>query len=139
MEPPNAFIGATTLPSPEQIRSALGPSATAWEILLKWLIDQGVTGQEWQSISPKYGWGLRIKQKKRTIVYLGPCKDCFRVSFVLGDRAVKAAKASGIPDSHLQALAEARRYAEGTGLQLIVREESELPPIRTLTEIKLAN
>jgi len=26
-------------------------------------------------ISPKYGWSLRLKLKKRTIVHLSPCTD----------------------------------------------------------------
>jgi hypothetical protein len=30
----------------------------------------GCSGREWKSYSPKYGWTLRLKQKKRTILYL---------------------------------------------------------------------
>ena len=40
----------------------------------------------------KYGWSLRLKQKSRNIVYLGPAKGCFMVSFVLSDKALNAAK-----------------------------------------------
>jgi hypothetical protein len=39
----------------------------------------------------------------------------------------------------LTAIDEARRYAEGTGLQLIVRRASDLLAIQKLVEIKLAN
>jgi len=107
--------------------------------LLDWLAEQDVTGQEWQSVSPKYGWGLRLKLKKRTIVYLGPCDGCFRVAFVLGDGAVAAARQSGLPKTALKLLDEAPHYAEGTGLRLIVKAQKDLAAIRKLALIKLAN
>lgn len=140
MDVPNAFIGQAALPTASQIAAALGESAGPWNHLVDWLVtQQGIDGQEWNSISPKYGWSLRMKLKKRTIVYLGPCADCFRASFVLGDRAVAAARQASLPKSVLTAIDEARHYAEGTGLQLIVRRASDLPAIQKLVEIKLAN
>jgi hypothetical protein len=140
MEVPNAFIGKATQPTASQIAAALGESAQPWRQLMDWLVtEQRIDEQEWKSISPKYGWSLRVKLKKRTIVYLGPCADCFRASFVLGDRAVAAARQASLPKSVLTAIDEARRYAEGTGLQLIVHRASDLPAIQKLVEIKLAN
>jgi hypothetical protein len=140
MEASNAFIGQTTQPTTPQITAALGLTVDLWQQLIDWLvIDQGIDEQEWKSLSPKYGWSLRMKMKKRTIVYLGPCGDCFRASFVLGDRAVAAARQAALPKSVLSAIDEARRYAEGTGLQLLVHRASELPAIQKLVQIKLAN
>ena len=52
--------------------------------------------------SPKYGRSLRLKLKKRTIVHLCPCDGSFRVAFILGDRAVKAARQSDLPKSMLK-------------------------------------
>jgi hypothetical protein len=140
MELPNAFIGQATLPTASQIAAVLGDSAQPWRQLIDWLVtEKGIDEQEWKSISPKYGWSLRVKLKKRTVAYLGPCTDCFRASFVLGDKAVAAARQASLPKTVLTAINEARRYAEGTGLQLIVRRASDLPAIQKLVEIKLAN
>jgi hypothetical protein len=140
MEAPNAFIGQAAQPTASQIDAALGDCAETWKQLTDWLITaHGIDDLEWKSISPKYGWALRMKLKKRTIVYLGPCRDCFRASFVLGDKAVAVARQASLPKSVLTALDEARRYAEGTGLQLIVHRDSDLPAIQKLVEIKLAN
>jgi hypothetical protein len=139
MEAPNAFIGRTTLPTPEEVSASLGSSAESWNQLIDWFVGHNVSTQVWQSISPKYGWGLRLKLKKRTIVYLGPCDGCFHVSFVLGDRAVAAALKADLSASTLKLLDEAPRYAEGTGLRLMVKVPKDLAAIHKLALIKLAN
>lgn len=140
MDIPNAFIGKTGQPTPNEVAEALGPSAEAWQQLIKGLAEgKGVTGQEWKSYSPKYGWSLQLKLKKRTIVHLAPCNRCFQAVFILGDRAVKAARGSDLSKKLLKLIAEAPRYPEGTGIRLMVRSEKDLAPIRKLAEIKLAN
>jgi hypothetical protein len=139
METPNAFIGKATLPTPEEVSAALGATAEVWKQLVDWLAEQGVADLEWKSVSPKYGWGLRMKLKKRTIVYLGPCDGCFRVAFVLGDRAVAAARQSNLSKGALKLLDEAPRYAEGTGMRLMVKASDDLADVRQLARIKLAN
>ena len=137
---PNAFIAQETQPTETELASALGPSAEAWKQFIDWLAtEQGVTQQEWKSISPKYGWSLRLKLKKRTILYLAPCDGCFRVAFALGDHAVKAARESLLSKSVLKIIDEAPRYAEGTGVRLTVKGSKDLAPIRKLAKIKLAN
>jgi hypothetical protein len=139
METPNAFIGRTTLPTTQELSAALGSTAAEWKQLVDWLAEEGVADQEWKSSAAKYGWSLRLKRKKRTIIYLAPCNGCFRVSFVLGDRAVAAARESDLPMAVLKLLDEAPRYAEGTGLRLLVKGPKDLAPIRKLALIKLAN
>jgi hypothetical protein len=140
MEPPNAFIGRTMQPTAAEIASALGPSEPLWRNLITWLAtEKNVKEQDWSSVSPKYGWALRLKLKKRTIIYLGPCEDCFRASFVLGARAVTAAHEANLPKPIIQAIDEAPRYAEGTGVRLIVRKEKDLAAIQQLATIKLEN
>ena len=140
MEASNAFLGRTAQPAAEEVSAALGASAAPWKQLVDWLADeQGVADQEWKSSSPKYGWSLLLKLKKRTILYLAPCQGCFRVSLVLGDRAVAAARNCGLSQNTLKLLEEAPRYAEGTGLRLVVKSPRDLISIRKLILIKLAN
>src|ERR1700686_4039216 len=115
MDNPNAFIGKKTQPTSDEISVALGPTAGVWNEIITWLAEKhGVAIQEWKPVAPqKYGWSLRLKLKQITIIYLGPCASCFRVSFVFGDRAVAAARASDLPKSVLKLLDEAPHYAEG--------------------------
>jgi len=136
----NAFIGHTAKPSSLEVAVALGTSAVAWTQLIDWLADvHDVLVHEWKSDSLRYGWSLRLKKKDRTIVYMAPCQGCFRVSFVLGPRAMEIVHETHFPPAVQQAIAEAPHYAEGTGIRLIVHTPTDLLSIRTLAEIKLAN
>jgi Protein of unknown function (DUF3788) len=139
MENPNAFIGKTIQPTAEEVAAALGSTAEIWKQLVEWLAEQGVATQEWNSYSPKAGWALRLKFKKRNIVYLAPCHGCFRVAFIFGDKAVEAARQSNLSNSTLKLLDEAPRYPEGTGLRLTVKSSRDLVEIRKFALIKLAN
>lgn len=140
MEPQNAFIGRKDKPTPKEIEGALGKSAKVWNEFVNWIVkDVGITEQEWQSVSPKYGWALRMKRKKRTIVYLGPSLGCFSVGFVLGPRAVEAVRESDLPESVVKEINAAPHYAEGTGVRFVVSSLKDLAPLRTLVHIKLAN
>lgn len=139
METVNAFIGKTTKPTETEVAAVIGSTASLWKQLVDWMEEQGAAIQEWNSYSPKAGWALKLKQKKRTIVYLGPCEGCFRVAFILGDRAVAAARKSDLAKSTLKLLDEAPRYAEGTGVRLMVKAAKDLAAIKKLALIKMAN
>lgn len=140
MDLPNAFLGQINAPSEKEVAMKLGAAYPTWRDLVAWLTRQGIACGEWKSVSPKkYGWGLRPAIKTRTILYLGPCEGCFRVSFVLSDKAIVTARASGLPRSLLQEISEAKRYAEGTGVRLMIRKPDDLVVVRKLVEIKVAN
>jgi hypothetical protein len=141
MEYINAFKGKEDRPSDVEIADALGPTLSIWNEFIRWMAnEEGVSEQEWKGIVvKKYGWSLRLKQKSRNIVYLGPAKGCFMVSFVLSDKALNAAKRARLPKSVADALESAPRYPEGNGLRLIVRRAADLPTIRKIAAIKLAS
>ena len=128
------------MPSNRPLSPQSGKTAPLWNSFLEWISQEhGVSELEWKTVSAKYGWGLRLKLKKRTIVYLGPSLGCMMVSFVLGNRAVAAAQASDLPKAIVKTIEDAPKYAEGTGVRLIVRKSADLDPVRILTRIKLEN
>lgn len=140
MDIPNAFIGHADQPTPTEVSAAIGATAELWEELVSWIAtEMGVVDQEWSSSSPKHGWSLRFRSKKRTILYLSPCAGCFRAAFALGDRAVAVARDGNLPKAVIQAIEAAPRYAEGTGVRILVRKRADLSGIRKLATIKLAN
>ena len=140
MENFNAFINHAEQPTPEELATALGPTATIWNKLVGCLADEyGLNVQEWNSYSLKAGWSMRLKLKKRNILYMSPCKDYFRVAFILGDKAVKATRQIKLPQRIAKAIEDAPRYPEGTGVRLIVKRMSDVPAIQKLAAIKLAN
>ena len=87
---PNAFIGRTKPPTDEELSTELGAARALWDELITEL---ALPIQEWNSYSPKAGWSLKLKLKKRTILYLAPCHGKFRVAFVLGAKAVEIGRA----------------------------------------------
>jgi hypothetical protein len=139
MDFPNAFIGRSDAPTPAEVSAALGPADELWDQLVGWLAEQKVVEQEWKCSGKKYGWSLRFNVKKRNILYMSPCEGCFRVAFILGERAVAASHQSDLSKDTLNLLDEAPRYPEGTGLRLIVRPADDLIEICKLAQIKLAN
>jgi len=137
---PNAFIGKTTKPTKEELAAALGPAKALWDQLLADLAhENSVDVQDWSSYSPKAGWALRLKHKKRTIVWLAPCQGCYRVMFILGDRAVKAARQSKLPRRVIKIIDEAPRYPEGTGIRMNVKGPKDIAVIKRLALIKIEN
>jgi hypothetical protein len=137
---PNAFIGKTEKPTPEELAAELGAAMALWDRLVASLAEEhGVSGQEWNSYSRKAGWALRLKMGERNIVYLSPSRRCFMASFALGDKAMKAARAADFPQPAIQILNEARRYAEGTAVRIEVRAAKDVAIVEKLAAIKLEN
>ncbi len=137
---PNAFIGWTSEPGEADTAKALGPAKAAWDELISGLASRhGVTTQEWRCYSPKAGWSLRLNRGKRTIVWLAPCEGCFRVAFILGDKALRALREMQLSASVRKALEEAVRYPEGTGVRLIVAKSADLPGLEKLAIAKIDN
>ena len=133
---PNAFIGRTKPPTDEELSTELGAARALWDELLTEL---ALPIQEWNSYSPKAGWSMKLKLKKRTILYLAPCHGSFRVAFILGAKAVEAARQSKLPKAVLKIIDEAPRYAEGTGVRLEIAARKDLAAVKKLAEVKLAN
>ena len=137
---PNAFIGKAAAPTDAELSAALGDARPAWDQLLAKLEGElGVNVREWSSYSVKAGWSLRLKRKSRTIVWLGPRAGAFLVAFILGDKAMRAAKASKLPRRIVEIMKQAPKYPEGTGVRIVIKVVKDLAAIKTLAAIKLAN
>ena len=133
---PNAFIGRTKPPTDEELATALGAARALWDEILA---DLALPVQEWNSYSPKAGWSLKLKQGKRTIVYLAPCQGSFRVAFILGAKALDAVRQAKPSEALRKTLDEAPRYPEGTGVRLHIKTRRDLAAVRKLAEAKLAH
>ena len=136
----NAFADKSKKPTDAELTAALGPAMALWDQLLAGLAERcSIDVQEWNSYSRKAGWSLRLQHKKRNIVYLSPCRGCFRASFALGDKAVQAARESGLPASVIRIIDQAKRYAEGTAVRIEVKAAKDIAVVEKLAVVKLAN
>ena len=137
---PNAFINHPNQPAERLLAAALGPAKAVWDQLLAELEkEHGVNIREWRCYSPKWGWSLRAKRKARTIVWLSPSEGCFTVLFILGDKAMKAARQVRFPQRIVKVMNEAPKYPEGTGVRLEVKSSRDIGSLKQLAAIKLAN
>ena len=138
---PNAFVGWKKAPTETEVAAAIGADKTLWDQLIAALNDKefGVHDMEWNSYSAKAGWSLKLKQGKRTILYLGPLNKSFRVAFVLGKKAVTAAKASDLPAQTKQLIEDSPVYPEGTGVRFEVRSQKDIAIVLKLARFKLEN
>lgn len=138
--PPNAFIGEAISPSDAKLAEALGPAKAVWDTFLFDLASElDADKHEWKSYSAKYGWSLRVCRKARTIVWLSPLEGCFEVLFILGEKAMQAARQTKFNKRVVKALDEAPKYPEGTGVRLIIRSSKDLPSLNKLAAIKHAS
>jgi len=127
-------------PGKKDVEAALDRTAKIWAQLIEHLkahYDPAV--EEWCFAGKKWGWSLRVKRKKRAILYLTPKKGFFHVGFALGEKAVNAALEMNLPKKVLDAIEEAPRYAEGRGVRLDVRKITDLKPIQKLAVAKMMN
>ncbi len=136
----NAFVGKKEQPTDAELATALGPAKAVWDTLLSELAEgSGVDGYEWKSYSVKYGWSLRVKRGKRTIVWLSPRTGSFEVLFILGAKAVSAVQQGEFAKSILEALEDAPKYPEGTGLRLQVKSARPIGALKKLAALKIDN
>ena len=135
----NAFIGKAKKPTEREVTATLGDSKALWDALLSELKMEFQLKQEWNSYSMKAGWALRLKRGERNVVYLSPARDSFRVSFVLGDKAVNMALERGLPARVVKLLQEAKRYPEGRGVLIDVKGAPDIALVVKLARIKLEN
>ena len=85
------------------------------------------------------GLALRLKHKKRAVLYMTPSHGHFIVGFALGEKAVAAAHESSLSRSVLAVIDSSRKYAEGRAVRLEVEDSDDLDDVLQIARIKMAN
>jgi len=137
---PSILTDKSLVPDDRALGAALGASFRIWTELRS-AIDSayGPVTPEWKHYGAKSGWVLKVLRGKRNLFFMIPGKGQFAASFVFGDRAVDAIEESGLPQSIVTAVKGARRYAEGRGLRLEVRNRAVASRVLKLVDIKVHN
>jgi len=94
---------------------------------------------DWGFAGKKWGWSLRLKYKKRAVLYMTPSSGFFYAGFALGEKAVAAARQSDLPRSLLDVIEGSQKYAEGRAVRLEVQTTGDLENVVKLAMIKMAN
>ncbi|HLP09289.1 MAG TPA: DUF3788 family protein [Opitutaceae bacterium] len=129
----------TQAPSADALAAALGPTASAWRLLVEDLeFDFPGLKQEWKPTKLEFGRVCLLKHKARTLVYLIPRQGDFEASVVLGPRAVILALAGDLPASTKRLIEEAKPYVEGRSIRFPVSSLAQVDLVRRLVACKVA-
>ena len=133
------FIDKTKKPTEEDLRNALANSYNLWQDVYNLVyLKYPNAVSEWNFPGQKYGWSFRMKDRKRTIVYLLPRDKRFLVAFIFGQRAFEKIMSSNISKQIKHDLESAKVYAEGRGIRIAVKNQNTLAAISQLIDFKLA-
>jgi hypothetical protein len=134
------FVEKSETPTERALAEALGRKAPLWHALTRAIGEaHPPITTEWVFAGKNYGWSLRLKRKTRAVVYLTPLAGGFRASFAMGEKAVRAAHESALPQAVLRVIDEAPKYAEGRAVRLEVTRASDVKHVTALAAIKMAN
>lgn len=127
------------VPTPGGVEGVLGPAIGAWRHLNTTIADAyAPVSESWNFAGAKYGWILRLKRKKRTLLYLTPQEGRFLVGMILGDRALGVLDRGGLSPTVLELIEAAPRYAEGTGFRIPVADVADCDAIETILRAKMS-
>ena len=136
----SAFDDKTREPRETELATVLGESAGLWQRLVAGVGSRfDPLAEDWTFSGKKWGWALRLKHKKRAVLYLTPSEGFFYAGFALGQKAVDAAHESGLPADVLAVIDGSRKYAEGRAVRLEVRSEEDVRSVVQLASIKMSN
>ena len=138
--PISAFDDKDHQPDDLDLRESLAETYSVWTGLKTAIIDKYPPMIEtWKFAGKSTGWGMRLVQKDRVIVYMTPCDGYFLFSVVLGQKAVQAAHTLKLPARIMTAIDSAKKYAEGTGVRFEIRSAKDVKGLVELVGVKIRN
>jgi len=127
-------------PCDNDLQASYNNLFSLWQELRNYVFEKYPSAfEEWHYPGVKYGWGYRIKDKKRAILYLLPRENYFKVAMVFGQKAFDAILGSNVRDDIKNELISTKVYAEGRGIRIEITDSSQIDDIKTLIDIKLAH
>ena len=134
-----AFTEKENRPDDDSLAEKLGPAFEFWT-RIKTAVPEicSPTTEEWKFYG-KYGWQMKTFLKKRNLFFLIPYESYFKVVFIFGDRAVDAIEKSDVEEGFKNEIRNAKKYGEGRGLAIEVRDGTHIEDFKRLLEIKINN
>src|ERR1035437_619222 len=125
-------------PTDEMLSLVLGESKNLLDSIIQFIESEfGESHLEWKYYGAKIGWSLKIFNKKRNVVFVGPDEGYFRVAFAFGEKAYQEIMKTDLPDPIKKQLQEAKVYVEGRPLRLEIKTKADIEPFWKLIPIKL--
>ncbi|MDH3253437.1 MAG: DUF3788 domain-containing protein [Acidobacteriota bacterium] len=136
----SAFDDKDREPQISELEDVLLEAAAVWRELISRLESEfDPLTHDWGFSGKKWGWALRLKHKKRAVLYMTPATGFFCVGFALGKKAVAAAHESDLPRSVLDVIDGSQVYAEGRAVRLDVRSRRDLESVLQIARLKMTH
>jgi hypothetical protein len=136
----NAFNDKSVVPDERTLLSTLGDMGEIWLELRRYVqSNYGPAIEEWKYYGSKSGWTMKLLSPGKNLFFFTALKGGFRLSFVFGDRAVEAILRSDLPKNIIDEVANAKKYPEGKGLRVEVKDRRAAAAVRELIRIKAEN
>ncbi len=134
------FTDKTKEPNEAELKNALGDTFILWEQLVAFTKSSYPKAfEEWKYSGVKYGWSFRVNDQKRVIIYLLPRDHYFKIAFVFGQKATDKVLESNVSQAIKDELQVAKVYAEGRGIRIDVKDDSDMKDFLTLISIKISS
>jgi len=134
----SVFDDKSIKPDDNMLAAELGATKTFFDKICMFIYQEfGEVTPEWKFYGQQSGWTLKLLNKKRNVLFIGPRKGYFLVTFIFGDKAVEKVMLSNLPDPIKTRLSGAKKYAEGRGISLEINTYEDLQNVLQLISIKL--
>jgi hypothetical protein len=138
--PDVVFNDKTNPPTDQSLTEKLDDAYPIWQEIKQYTtVLVGDTKDEWKFYGQKYGWQLKTLLKKRNLFFLIPYDSYFKIVLIFGDKAVAEIEKSGISDDIKKDIIHAKKYMEGRGIGIDVRDGEMIEDIKDLIDIKVNN
>ncbi len=136
----NAFNDKSVVPDGRTLLKTLGDMGDVWLELRRYVQNNyGPAIEEWKYYGSKSGWTMKLLLPRKNLFFFTALKEGFRLSFVFGDRAVEAILRSDLPKNIIDEVANSKKYPEGRGLRVEVKDRRAAAAVRELIRIKAEN
>ena len=134
------FMDLSKTPETADLEIPLSKTYPIWMEIRDFVLEKYPAAvEEWHIAVKKYGWGFRIKDKKRAIIYLSPRAGFFLVAMVFGQKATDQILNSDISVNIKEELMNTKVYMEGRVIRCEIHDKTFINDIKKLVEIKIAN
>ena len=135
----SVFDDKTHEPGDDEVSEYLAGTAVLWDDLRSRIAsDFDPLSEDWGFAGKKWGWSLRLKHKKRAVLYLTPSTGFFYVGFALGQKAVDIAHERGLPRQVLDIIDSSPKYAEGRGVRFEIRTAKDVENAAKVAAVKMS-
>lgn len=136
----SVFTDKARKPDENDLSAALGKAKLFWDELKSHVMETyPPIVEDWKHYGKNSGWTMKLLRKKRNLFFSYPGEGMFSLVFVFGERAVQAVENSSVPSKLIEELKAARKYAEGRGIMVPLRNREDLETAKQLIVIKVEN